>query len=579
MTPIELAVQSLLVALQAFLVAAGSLAVVTFTPPPPPTNLHEWYFAANGVDSNNCHSTTTPCQTIGKFNGLTLVPGDKVFWRGGDSFAGTPMITRTQVPSKGDKNNPIVIDSYGTGKATILANNPGVIGASLGPKSFGVLIDAVSGITWQNINVSANGTPTQFGIMVQNSLGAIAEPADTITVQGNDVSGFHLPTGQATSDFSAEIFITGWAYPPGGTPVCGNLANIKVLNNSVHGVNGVTSLDDNGITGQDCRNIFNATYSGNTVFNLGGHAGSNGNGIIFIGVNGGLAERNLVHDIAANTGACGGPVGIWTYHSDSIVLQLNEVHHVHPLTWVDGSCDYGAFDADSGSTNITIQYNYGHHNDGPCVLVYGGEGLPHGPTIIRYNICVENALTLNDGGGEISMPTPGVVQVYNNTFFKSFHKDPASFPPSCWSGSWNGIAPAVGSVWANNICYTTATDQYGRSSYNMPTGNPMGNVYLGTSHNLWFANGYDRWQAPTGEVATLAAWQAGIGNKDAGAIVADPKLVNPASGAVGFKLQAGSPALGAGVDLTLPPFSLNVGTRDYFGNPISKNIGADAGAH
>ena len=41
--------------------------------------------------------------------------------------------------------------------------------------------------------------------------------------------------------------------------------------------------------------------------------------------------------------------------------------------------------------------------------------------------------------------------------------------------------------------------------------------------------------------------------------------------------------IGIGIDLTQPPYSLNVGTRDYYGNTIPHgvgtgfNIGADGG--
>src|SRR5262249_33541093 len=103
--------------------------------------------------------------------------------------------------------------------------------------------------------------------------------------QGNDISGFNITASQ---DFSSEIFITGYAYRPNASPACGALANVKVLNNTVHGASGVSSPDDNGITGQDCRNIRNATYTGNMVFKIGGGIYQGGNSIIFIGVTIGL---------------------------------------------------------------------------------------------------------------------------------------------------------------------------------------------------------------------------------------------------------------------------------------------------
>jgi hypothetical protein len=551
--------------------AASVSTVVAATLSRPPSNAS--FVAANGNDTNDCKTEATPCRTIEKINAGTYAPGTTIRFRGGDSFPGALTITPTQVPSKGDTTNPIVIDSYGTGRATILANAPGVNNGNLGPKSYAVKIDGVSGVTLQNLIVSANDTKTQFGVLVQNSFGGVA---DTITVQGLEVSGFNITASQ---DFSSEIFITGWAYPSNAAPTCGNLANIKVLNNTLHGASGISSSDDNGITGQDCRNLTNVTYSGNTVYNIGGRPGQGGNGIIFIGVINGLAERNRVYDMAANVKSCGGPAGIWAYHSDHITIQLNEVHHMHALAWQDGACDWAAFDADSGTQYITFQYNYSHDNDGPAFLAYGGEGLPHGPTIIRYNISVNDNLTTNDGGGSISIPTNGVVQVYNNTIYKAVNVKSWT-PSSCWSGSYGftGTLPA-GSIYANNLCVNLTNDLGFRMVYALPLALSWTNFAL--THNLYFSAGRDRWIWIGNQVepTTLSAWQSASG-KDDGAIVADPMFANPSAGtAAGFALTHGSPAIGAGVDLTQPPFNLNVGARDYFGNPVSKNIGADAAAH
>jgi hypothetical protein len=592
----ETAIQNILTQLCAILVAIGSTASMVFTLPPsavpsadtavdlhgannatsvstvvaaPPSRplINAFFVAANGNDTNDCKTEATPCQTIAKINAGTYVPGTTIKFRGGDSFPGVLTITPRQVPSKGDKTNPIVIESYGTGRATILANAPGVNNGNLGPKSYAVKIDGVSGVTLQNLIVSANGTTTQFGVLVQNSFGGVA---DTITVRGNDISGFNITASQ---DFSSEIFITGYAYRPKASPVCGALANVKVLNNTVHGANGVSSPDDNGITGQDCRNIRNATYSGNTVFNIGGRPHQGGNGIIFIGVTNGLAEHNLVHDLAANVAACGGPAGIWAYHSSDITIQLNEVHHMHAVPWHDGACDFAAFDADSDTRNVIFQYNYSHDNDGPAYLAYGGENLPHGPTIIRYNISVnDNRITAN-GSGSLSLPTNGVVQIYNNTIYKNFAAQGTS-PGTCWSGSWGfngGLAP--GSVYANNICYSHTHDIYGRTAHNMVLSQTWTNLFARMSHNLWF--GANSWTTPQGDVFTLADWQR-VTNGDAGAIFVDPMLTNIAGGAAGFALKPGSPAIGTGVDLTATPYNLDIGKRDYFGNVPSRNIGADA---
>jgi hypothetical protein len=45
----------------------------------------------------------------------------------------------------------------------------------------------------------------------------------------------------------------------------------------------------------------------------------------------------------------------------------------------------------------------------------------------------------------------------------------------------------------------------------------------------------------------------------------------------GLQLRPGSPLIDVGTDLR--PYGLNVGTRDFFGNPIPSGGGFDIGAH
>jgi hypothetical protein len=135
-------------------------------------------------------------------------------------------------------------------------------------------------------------------------------------------------------------------------------------------------------------NIFNAVYRGNEVFNIGGRTSSNnntGSGIVFNGVQGGLAEFNKVHDCGGNYFGCGGPVGLWAFRTSGVVFQFNEVYRQQPMNPTGNPCDQGAFDADGGVTNCIWQYNYSHDNYGPAMLFYQEE-LPHDNNTYRHNI-------------------------------------------------------------------------------------------------------------------------------------------------------------------------------------------------
>jgi hypothetical protein len=218
-----------------------------------------YYFSASGSDSNNCRSPASPCHTIRKMNSLTYEAGDSILFHGGDSFTGCVTINPTRVPNKGSASNPITLDSYGGGNATLLSNCPGNLHALL-------TIDGVSGVAVQNLILSANGTQTAYGVLVQNSYSTTA-PVDTIVIQNTDISGFHC-CGTTPGQYGSEIFIAGQACATGGN--CGPLNNIQVLNNKLHGAAGPTSPDDNGLTGSGCGgqyNVTNVKYSGNEVWN------------------------------------------------------------------------------------------------------------------------------------------------------------------------------------------------------------------------------------------------------------------------------------------------------------------------
>src|SRR5215467_3701049 len=99
---------------QSFLPSDSSEVTVTVTVPAGSAV----YFAANGSDNNPC-TEAAPCQTLQKATLFTYQPDTTINFRGGDTFGGEFHLGRAQVPGGGDKNNPIIIQSYGTGRATI----------------------------------------------------------------------------------------------------------------------------------------------------------------------------------------------------------------------------------------------------------------------------------------------------------------------------------------------------------------------------------------------------------------------------------------------------------------------------
>jgi hypothetical protein len=541
-----------------------------------------YYFAASGNDNGTCTSTDAPCRTIGKMNSLNYAAGDSILFHAGDSFTGCATINSVNVPSKGSTANPITLDSYGNGNATLLSDCPG--------KHALVTIDGVSGITIQNLILSANGTQTAVGILIQSSVAR--GTVDTVVIQNNDISGFNIV---GPSNYAAEVYVGGRAINGN----CGTLANIKVLNNKLHGASGPTSLDDNGITGQGCgQNITNVKYSGNEVYDIGGHfpapGGVSGNGMLANGVKGGELSYNLVHDNGANAKTCGGPAGVWAFRSSNIDIKFNEVYRMRPLPSHPGggACDWVAYDLDVGVTNSVVEYNYSHDNAGAALLGYAVETW--GPNSFRYNISENDQTAMAGGTGSIAIASGGVSYVYNNTVYRS-GSYPGTTPPSCISFGFKGTFPS-GTLIANNLCINSMTDKFGRTRY-LDGGNGPNVSAITVVNNLYYnPHGQDHWNWLNVEYASLAAFQAASG-KDAGSIVKLPPLKNagasgscswtpsqergPQSCPTGYQMQDGPPALGAGVNLAASPYGLNVGTRDYYGSRIPHpagsgyNIGAD----
>jgi hypothetical protein len=86
-----------------------------------------------------------------------------------------------------------------------------------------------------------------------------------------------------------------------------------------------------------------------------------------------------------------GPVGIWAYESDSVIIQ-------HCIAYKNktskGAADGGGFDLDGGVTNSIIQYclSYGNEGSGYGLFQYKGASP-------WYNNTIRYCISENDGGG------------------------------------------------------------------------------------------------------------------------------------------------------------------------------------
>lgn len=328
----------------------------------------DYYISPFGNDSNSGISHKYPWQSPDRVNAEQLLPGDSVLFQGNQTFKGnlTPSFADTDIDIADES---ITFSSYGDGRATIDAG----IGAGFYAENIGdvriINLNFVGAGTEQNIN---------SGIWFVNTLPE-HKKLKHLHIENVNISGFKF----AGINIAAQPIEDG---------LCG-FSNVKITHATVH---------DNGDTGINCIGSWHpeeTRYSHSDIYiakcrvfrNLGipGKGSHSGNGIVLGQVDGATIEHCKVYDNGRHNDCdVGGPVGIWAWDSNRVLIQRNESHHNRTNSKKDG----GGFDLDGGVRNSIVQYNYSHDNDGAGYLMAQFEGAKafHN-NVIRYN------LSENDG--------------------------------------------------------------------------------------------------------------------------------------------------------------------------------------
>ncbi len=311
-----------------------------------------YYFSISGKDSNN-GSKITPFKTFSKINNLQLKDGDSILFKSNEVFYGTLLIENT--------NAIIFIASYGKGSATINGEN-----------NQAIILKNCSNFVLENLNLVGSGRK-----------------------QGNIANGFEL-----TNSFNCRINglkIRGFQ-KVGLYVFSSNSINI---NNCIAENNGSAGIMVDGTDKKSSKNII---IKNSKAFNNPGDptnfTNHSGNGILV-----GLCTKVLIdHCEAYNNGwdmprNGNGPVGIWTYESDSVVIQNSISHHNKTS---DGGIDGGGFDLDGGVTNAIIQNCKSYENEGAGYGIYQYEGASN-----WNNNKIINCSSFNDG-----LKTSGKASIY-----------------------------------------------------------------------------------------------------------------------------------------------------------------------
>ncbi len=228
---------------------------------------------------------------------------------------------------------------------------------------------------------------------------------------------------------------------------------------------------------------------------------------------------------------------IWPWKTKDAIFQNNEAFDTIGQNNGDGQ----AWDIDWSDGTI-YQYNYSHNNGGGAMLICLNEAYNG---VFRYNI------SQNDLKCLITFQGNPLAKIYNNVFYLDGDLTTRIHHPA------TGNKDSGAGYLANNIFYNIST-----GNPNDPW-EPSNNKQF--THNIYY--GYNS-----------------VPSTDKFAITEDPKFVNPGSAPTfttgeahnlsafdGYKLQADSPAINAGI------YVEGTSDKDFFGNPVG--LIPDIGIH
>lgn len=453
--------------------------------------------------------------------------------------------------SQGTAVNPIVISSYGKGRATVSSGN-----------GFGFYGHNNAGIELRRLNFVGSGRLNNKNSGVVFYLDSAATQLQHLRLDSLDVSGYR----------SVGISVGSWKGTSGYT-------DVRITNSRSHanGEAGISSYAEelrahhNWYVG-NCKAYDNSGRTDITNTHTG-------NGIVLSGIDGALIEHCEAYNNGwLNSNPAGGPVGIWGWCCNNLIIQECESHHNRSGLAHDG----GGFDLDGGCTNSVLQYNYSHDNDGAGYLLAQYPSAPPMKNLtVRYNISENDARRYNQGAIMIwSSGSNGGIQgadIYNNTVYLTPTADGSS-PKAVYITS-DGIA---GITLRNNIIQTTK---------GIPLVTALATSGVRLEGNAYWSTGAPfviQWGGTIyGDLATwrAASTQEQLGTQEVG-LEAAPQFASGSNNAAAntlqltpYRLATTSTLNGAGLNLR-SRFGIDTGKRDFFGNPTPTVTGkANVGAY
>jgi hypothetical protein len=495
----------------------------------------DYFVRENGNDAATGASQEAAWRSIDRVNHTRFRPGDHVLFEAPASFAGNLHLSAEDA---GTSNAPVVIGSFGEGRATILAG-----------RQSGITVQNAGGVAIENLIVAGAGRTTNngYGIFCDNTL-----------TNGQRLEGLRIANVEARG-FGLLGILVGGAYA-GFEHV---LVTNCVLHDNLHGGMevagrlpwGAIAYAHADVVVSHCQTFDN---TGDPNF-LKNHSGS---GIVFYQIDGGVMEYCTAWNNGALCRSQSGGVGLWTCASRRVVIE-----HCESFDNKTSGGDGGGFDIDGGSVDCVLQYNYSHDNDGPGLMVYTYAYASRSDlgAIVRFNISENDARKGRRYAG-LWVRSDGKVitglEIYNNTVIIGPWTDQAALINA------HGIEAHV----RNNIFIAKAPAVPLRVEQPTDTVRFENNLY-------WREGGPTEITWGTQNFSSLQEWRTHTGqevlNGEATGLFADPVLSPHSSDAPlaqrpglqdlrAFRPLPGSPALAGGLDLR-KKFAMDTGDRDFLG--------------
>lgn len=495
--------------------------------PKPNAKPRTYYLAVTGNDKN-AGTVNHPWKTIGKINSIHLSAGDSVLFKAGQSFKGT---LKVDSMSGGVSNCPVVIGSFGNGTAEINAGNASAI-----------LIEKAAFISINNLKLTGSGRKTGNagdGIAVLNS--------SNVEVDKLDIDGFGNSGVSVYASFNVRV-VNVYAHENG-------FAGISVSGEYKHK--------------ESCSNIYIGYCK---AYNNPGSPtlknNHSGNGIIA----GECSKLLIEYCSATNNGwdmprIGNGPVGIWCYEADSVIIQ-------HCLSYRNktskGGDDGGGFDLDGGVTNSIIQYclSYENQGSGYGIFQYAGASNWYN-NIIRYNI--------SENDGNVSAAGAGIY-IWNSSddslqFYNCIVHNNTIYNNKGSVISYAGQSARKGFSFYNNIFIASDTLLKGNRESDMFLGNNWWS--LKSNFNIGGITDLNKWAKQSGQ-EILEGTVVGL-NINPGFKIQTSSSVSSCDNLKliqRYKLDTTSPLRKQGLDLHRL-FGIEPGGIDFNGQPaLEKGIGA-----